>query len=154
DLVAKRLAKALLATRLRPVADIDHARQDEGGAQADNRDGIIPSGQNLPILRFEHDRKEENHLAESVCHRHVNERLRPPPASPPLPYAPRPRQPDPPLFDAMQRRGVLPPPALHQIVESHDCPSSARFPARADLIRLIFTPTLLSVMPTMAAISL
>ena len=64
------------------------------------------------------------------------------------------RQPEKRFVDAMQRRRVLRPPDLHQIVEIHDSASSARLPASADLIRLIFTPTLLSVMPTMAAISL
>ena len=63
------------------------------------------------------------------------------------------RQPEKRFVDAMQRGRVLRPPDRHQIVEIHDSNSSAR-PASADLIRLIFTPTLLSVMPTMAAISL
>ena len=57
------------------------------------------------------------------------------------------------LVHAMERRRVLRPPDRHQIVEIHDSNSSAR-PASADLMRLIFTPTLLSVMPTMAAMSL
>ena len=58
------------------------------------------------------------------------------------------------LVHVMQRSRVLRPPDRHQFVEIHDSVSSILLPASADLIRLIFTPTLLSVRPTMAAISL
>ena len=50
ELISKRLAKALLAPRLRPVAHIHRAPQEQGGGGADDRNGVIPTGQHIVIV--------------------------------------------------------------------------------------------------------
>ena len=47
ELVSKRVAKALLAQRLRPVAHIQGARPEQGGGRADDRNGEIPAGERI-----------------------------------------------------------------------------------------------------------
>ena len=155
ELISKRLAKALLAPRLRPVAHIHRAPREQGGGRADdpewrnpNRSShcrsrvkiIMPRKTAMPATRSRAEDVDDPSLPAPLL---LQLRLI-------LPQ----RQMKQGLVHAMQRGRVLRPPDRHQIVEIHDSVSSARLPASADLIRLIFTPTLLSVMPTMAAISL
>ena len=58
------------------------------------------------------------------------------------------------LVHAIQRRQILRSPDLRQLVEIHNSASFASAAVREALMRLILTPTLLSLMPAMAAISL
>ena len=155
ELISKRLAKALLAPRLRPVAHIHRAAPEQGGGRADDRNGEIPTGQHIRRrgIRIMMARKTAMPATTHRAHDVDDPSLDAPLLLQLRLILPQ-RQMKQGFVDAMQRGRVLRPPDRHQIVEIHDSVSSARLPASADLIRLIFTPTLLSVMPTMAAISL
>ena len=61
ELISKRLAKALLAPRLRPVAHIHRARTDQGGGRADDRKDEIPTGQPIHVVAVDH---QQDHVGE------------------------------------------------------------------------------------------
>ena len=157
ELIPKRLAKALLALRLRPAGHIQMDAHEQDGGGADDRHDEIPAGYHIIVVVEQHSEdhhEEDRHEGDENGAREVNHPFLRPSLRPELRLILPQRQPEKRFVDAVQRGRVLRPPDLHQIVEIHDSASSARLPASADLIRLIFTPTLLSVMPTMAAISL
>ena len=63
ELISKRLAKALLAPRLRPVAHIHRAPREQGGGRAANPNDEIPTGHHFAIAGNNHHAEENRHTA-------------------------------------------------------------------------------------------
>src|SRR3954468_15022889 len=76
ELISKRLAKALLAPRRRPVAHIHRAPREQGGGRADDRKGVIPTGHRFfrPMaVEIDHQRDEQRHSGDHSRAKNVDD---------------------------------------------------------------------------------
>ena len=73
ELISQRLAKALLAPRLRAVAHIHGAPREQGGGRAANPNGDIPTGHHFAIARQNHHTEEHRHDADETRARDVGD---------------------------------------------------------------------------------
>jgi hypothetical protein len=71
ELISKRLAKALLAQRLRLVAHIPRAPPEQSGRHTDDRNGVIPTGQHIVIVRVDHDEEDKHRESDEKRAREV-----------------------------------------------------------------------------------